>query len=140
MLRRRTGERLGTTAPGFQAHKGRQQGGLCKKLQTRIPPNHSHHLRILLDPRSDATDSPPTPSERRWRPNGYSDQPLVTNGAGAATGYLPTGLLPTGYLPTGYLPTGAGAAATGCGRGRSAATAVPTKAKEAIPRIANLNI
>jgi alkanesulfonate monooxygenase SsuD/methylene tetrahydromethanopterin reductase-like flavin-dependent oxidoreductase (luciferase family) len=35
------------------------------------------------------------------------DQPLVTSGAGAATGYLPTGLLPTGYLPRGYLPTGA---------------------------------
>jgi hypothetical protein len=37
------------------------------------------------------------------------DQPLVTSGAGAATGYLPTGLLPTGYLPKGYLPTGAAA-------------------------------
>ena len=35
------------------------------------------------------------------------DQPLVTRGAGAATGYLPTGLLPTGYVPKGYLPTGA---------------------------------
>jgi hypothetical protein len=34
---------------------------------------------------------------------------LVTNGAGAATGYLPTGLLPTGHLPKGYLPTGAAA-------------------------------
>jgi hypothetical protein len=50
-----------------------------------------------------------TPLASEWK----SDQPLVTNGAGAATGYLPTGLLPTGYLPTGYLPTGAAAAATG---------------------------
>jgi hypothetical protein len=93
--------------------KGRKHHGPSKKLQTRIFPNHSCHLRILLDPRPDGTASPPTPNERRWRTNGYSDQPLVTNGAGAATGYLPTGLLPTGYLPTGYLPTGAGAAATG---------------------------
>jgi hypothetical protein len=45
---------------------------------------------------------PPAPHERHWRTNGNSDQPLVTTGAGAATGYLPTGLLPTGYLPTGY--------------------------------------
>ena len=76
---------------------------------------------------------------REPRTNGYSNQPLVTTG-GAATGYLPTGLLPTGYLPTGYLPTGAAAAGTGSGRGRSAATAVPTKAREATPRITNFNI
>jgi hypothetical protein len=55
----------------------------------------------------------PPQTNGRWRTNGYSDQPLVTRGAGAATGYLPTGLLPTGYLPKGYLPTGAGATAAG---------------------------
>src|SRR6478609_7647184 len=63
----------------------------------------------------------------RRRANGTSDQPLVTTaGAGAfPLGYLPTGLLPMGYLPTGAVET------TGWGRGRSAATAVPTKARVA---------
>jgi hypothetical protein len=68
--------------------------------------------------------------------NGPSDQPLVTTaGAGAfPIGYLPTGLLPIGYLPTGAVET------TGWGCGRSAATAVPTKARVATPRITNFNI
>jgi len=39
-----------------------------------------------------------------------------------------------GYLPTGAVWT------TGCGRGRSAATAAPTKAKDATPAITNLSI
>jgi hypothetical protein len=39
----------------------------------------------------------------------------------------------------GYLPTGA-VAATGWGRGRSAAIAVPTKAREATPKIMDFNI
>ena len=39
-----------------------------------------------------------------------------------------------GYLPTGAVWT------TGCGRGRSAATAAPTKAKDAAPAITNLSI
>ena len=49
-------------------------------------------------------------------------------------GYLPTGVLPTGNLPTGPVCT------TGCGRGRSAATAVPTKARDALPMITYFNI
>jgi hypothetical protein len=49
-------------------------------------------------------------------------------------GYLPTGVLPTGHLPTGADWT------TGCGRGRSAATAVPTKANDAMPTIPNFNM
>jgi hypothetical protein len=52
---------------------------------------------------------------------------------------LPIGYLPTGVLPTGHLPTGA-VWTTGCGRGRSAATAVPTKANDAVPAITNFNI
>jgi hypothetical protein len=39
-----------------------------------------------------------------------------------------------GYFPTGAVET------TGWGRGRSAATAVPTKAREATPRIMDFNI
>ena len=97
-------EWLCATDPGPQAHKGRKHGGHSKKLQTRIFPIHSRHLRILLDPRPmpQVVCYPKrTPLAYEW----ISDQPLVTNGA--ATGYLPTGLLPTGYLPMGYLPTGA---------------------------------
>ena len=60
---------------------------------------------------------------------------MVTSGAGA----LPIGYLPTGVLPTGHLPTGA-VWTTGCGRGRSAATAVPTKANDAMPAITNFNM
>src|SRR5262249_49522482 len=53
--------------------------------------------------------------------------PFVTTGAGV--GYLP-GYLPTGYLP-GYLPTGAGAGGGGSLRGRSAAAAALSMAKDA---------
>ena len=56
---------------------------------------------------------------------------VTTAGAGA----LPIGYLPIGVLPTGHLPTGA-VWTTGCGRGRSAATAVPTKANECFVTIA----
>ena len=80
---------LCATDPDPEVKKGRKHGGPSKKPQTRIFPNHFRHLRILLDPRADATASP---DERRWPTNGYSDQPLVTSGAGAATGYLPIGL------------------------------------------------
>jgi hypothetical protein len=51
-------------------------------------------------------------------------QPLVTTGAGG-------GYLPIGYLPTGYLPTGAGAGGGGSLRGRSAAAAALSIAKDA---------
>jgi hypothetical protein len=57
-------------------------------------------------------------------PRGY---PLVVTTGALPTGYLPTGVLPTGNLPTGPVCT------TGCGRGRSAAMAVPIKAKDAVP-------
>src|SRR6516164_1544563 len=100
-------ELLRATASGAQAQEGRKHCGPSKKLQTRKLPTHSQHLRILLDPRPDATIAPSIQTNAPRRTNGYSDQPLVTTGA--ATGYLPTGLLPRGYLPTGYLPTGAGA-------------------------------
>jgi hypothetical protein len=56
-------------------------------------------------------------------------QPLVTTGPGV--GYLPIGALPTGYLPIGALPTGAGAGGGGCLRGRSAAAAALSIAKDA---------
>jgi len=83
------------------------------------------------------------PAEKAMRASRPSDHPLVTTGlvtTGAfPTGYFPTGFFPMGYLPIGYLPTGA-VETTGWGRGRSAATAVPTKAKEATPRITNFNI
>jgi hypothetical protein len=39
-----------------------------------------------------------------------------------------------GHLPTGAVWT------TGCGRGRSAATAVPTKANDAVPMITNFKM
>jgi hypothetical protein len=93
------------------AAKSKNEPTGTKPLGTKSPEAKS--VSGVEQTKADATASPPSPNERRWRTNGYSDQPLVTNGAGAATGYLPTGLLPTGYLPTGYLPTGAGAAATG---------------------------
>ena len=51
-------------------------------------------------------------------------QPLVTTGAGG-------GYLPIGALPTGYLPTGAGAGGGGSLRGRSAAAATLSIAKDA---------
>src|SRR5262245_57828341 len=51
-------------------------------------------------------------------------QPLVTTGAGG-------GYLPIGALPTGYLPTGAGAGGGGSLRGRSAAAAALSMAKDA---------
>ena len=51
-------------------------------------------------------------------------QPFVTTGAGA-------GYLPTGNLPIGALPTGAGAGGGGCLRGRSAAAAALSIAKDA---------
>ena len=51
-------------------------------------------------------------------------QPLVTTGCGG-------GYLPIGYLPTGYLPTGAGAGGGGSLRGRSAAAAALSIAKDA---------
>jgi hypothetical protein len=53
-------------------------------------------------------------------------QPFVTTGAGAGAGYLPTG-----NLPIGALPTGAGAGGGGCLRGRSAAAAALSIAKDA---------
>ena len=53
-------------------------------------------------------------------------QPLVYTGAGAGAGYLPTG-----NLPIGALPTGAGAGGGGCLRGRSAAAAALSIAKDA---------
>jgi hypothetical protein len=54
-------------------------------------------------------------------------QPLVYTGAGAGGGYLPTGNLPIGALPT----YGAGAGGGGCLRGRSAAAAALSIAKDA---------
>jgi hypothetical protein len=51
-------------------------------------------------------------------------QPLVTTGGGG-------GYLPIGALPTGYLPTGAAAGGGGSLRGRSAAAAAPSIAKDA---------
>src|SRR6516225_9314591 len=48
-------ELLRATASGPQAHRGRNNCGPSKKLQTRISPNHLSHLRILGDPRPDAT-------------------------------------------------------------------------------------
>src|SRR5215831_6599201 len=56
----------------------------------------------------------------------YGGQPLVTTGCG----YLPIGALPTGYLPIGALPTG-GAGGGGSLRGRSAAAAALSMAKDA---------
>jgi hypothetical protein len=55
-------------------------------------------------------------------------QPLVTTGCGG-------GYLPIGYLPTGYLPTGAGAGGGGSLRGRSAAAAALSIAKDAAAAI-----
>src|SRR5262249_6924514 len=55
---------------------------------------------------------------------GADRQPLVTTGAGG-------GYLPIGALPTGYLPTGAGAGGGGSLRGRSAAAATLSIAKDA---------
>src|SRR5215831_8043568 len=55
---------------------------------------------------------------------GADRQPLVTAGAGG-------GYLPIGALPTGYLPTGAGAGGGGSLRGRSAAAATLSIAKDA---------
>jgi hypothetical protein len=52
-------------------------------------------------------------------------QPLVTTG-GAGGGYFPIGI-----LPIGALPTGAGAGGGGCLRGRSAAAAALSIAKDA---------
>jgi hypothetical protein len=52
-------------------------------------------------------------------------QPLVTTGGGVV------GYFPTGYLPMGALPTGAGAGGGGCLRGRSAAAAALSIAKDA---------
>src|SRR5215472_18884692 len=51
-------------------------------------------LRILVDQRPDATGSPLSQTNAAAHGE-ILDQPLVTSGAGAATGYLPTGLLPT---------------------------------------------
>jgi len=51
-------------------------------------------------------------------------QPLVTTGAGG-------GYLPIGALPTGHLPTGGGAGGGGSLRGRSAAAAALSIAKDA---------
>src|SRR5262249_59149996 len=51
---------------------------------------------------------------------------LVTTGCG----YFPIGAWPTGYLPIGALPTG-GAGGGGSLRGRSAAAAAPSIAKDA---------
>jgi hypothetical protein len=51
-------------------------------------------------------------------------QPLVTTGAGG-------GYLPIGYFPIGALPTGPGAGGGGCLRGRSAAAAALSIAKDA---------
>src|SRR5262249_42723401 len=48
-------------------------------------------------------------------------------------GYLPIGYLPTGYLPIGALPTG-GAGGGGSLRGRSAAAAALSMAKDAAVR------
>src|SRR5262244_3253568 len=53
-------------------------------------------------------------------------QPLVTTGCG----YLPIGYLPTGYLPIGASPT-EGAGGGGSLRGRSAAAAPLSMAKDA---------
>jgi len=73
-------------------------------------------------------------TRRRTSPAGSSGQPLVVTTGALPTGYLPTGVLPTGNLPTGPVCT------TGCARGRSAAMAVPIKAKDAVPTITNFNI
>ena len=59
---------LCATAPSPQAHGGRKHRDPCKKLQTRIFPNHPCHLRILVDPKSNATVGPPqrTPPGHGW--------------------------------------------------------------------------
>ena len=98
-------------------------------------------LRIPVDSRPSVSFGPTaqtklTRRKGRRRTNGPSDQPLVTT---AGAGALPIGYLPIGVLPTGHLPTGA-VWTTGCGRGRSASTAVPTKANDAVPTITNFNI
>jgi hypothetical protein len=56
-------------------------------------------------------------------------QPFVTTG-GAGGGYFPIGI-----LPIGALPTGAGAGGGGCLRGRSAAAAALSIAKDAAAAI-----
>ena len=71
---------------------------------------------------------------RCMSPEGSRGYPLVVTTGALPTGYLPTGVLPTGNLPTGPVCT------TGCARGRSAAMAVPIKAKDAVPMITNFNV
>src|SRR5439155_21909182 len=61
--------------------------------------------------------------------------PFVTTGCG----YLPIGALPTGYLPIGALPTG-GAGGGGSLRGRSAAAAALSIAKDAPIAVRSLRI
>src|SRR5215813_11978907 len=60
-------------------------------------------------------------------------QPLVTTGAGG-------GYLPIGALPTGHLPTGGGAGGGGSLRGRSAAAAALSIAKDAASAVRNFSM
>ncbi len=81
--------------------------------RSRCPPDRPLRASRTLPARHGAAQGRACQSPIDLSRIGPLDYPLVTKGAGAATGYLPTGLLPTGYLPMGYLPTGA--AATGAG-------------------------
>src|SRR5438105_4642639 len=101
-----------------------------------LPPPYSARLRTAaagalaapFPPGRSPNAASPLGKQRERAPVSVrpSRQPLVTTGVG----YLPIGALPTGYLPIGALPTG-GAGGGGSLRGRSAAAAALSMAKDA---------
>src|SRR5215510_5981162 len=101
--------------------------GLPQKLAAAVS-QHAQELDIvLLEERQLTVIEQVGRRDRRLAARIICDgQPLVTTGCG----YLPIGYLPTGYLPIGALPTG-GAGGGGSLRGRSAAAAARSMAKDA---------
>src|SRR6266478_6351483 len=126
--------------PAFAAHQSDIRDGFAIMSPARIP----GQLTSSFSSGSAGTALPLARSQIVWQcdrlatttPVGVTrsppsrhiccGHPLVTTGCG----YLPTGYLPTGYLPIGALPTG-GAGGGGSLRGRSAAAAALSMAKDA---------
>src|SRR6266511_2131793 len=110
--------------------------GLPQKLAAAVS-QHAQELDIvLLEERQHTVIEQIGRRDRRLAARIICDgQPLVTTGCG----YLPIGYLTTGYLPIGALPTG-GAGGGGSLRGRSAAAAALSMAKDAPIAVRSLSI
>ena len=108
----------------WRAHGRPNHARLARNVGARGGELHQNKSPAEAGLSGNGTSRPAHPVESALQDEGR--QPLVTTGCG----YLPIGALPTGYLPIGALPTG-GAGGGGSLRGRSAAAAALSMAKDA---------